>query len=341
MAADDPTDAHAPGPTGAENLPDANAFGPTGAENLPDANAFGPTGAENLPDAHGPGPTGAAGLADADAFGPVGVADLTDAVGTVHAVAGPDARIVSLVPSITELLCDLGLAHELVGRTRFCIHPSALVDSIPVVGGTKDVDIERVRALAPTHVIVNVEENRRETAAALAEFVPDLIVTAPRAPVDNLGLYRLLGAIFGRQDEAALLTRQFKLELQALQRQPLPERRVVCLIWRHPWMMAGPDTYIAAMLGLLHWRIGVAAPAGAATAPYPRVDPASFGDSLDRVLLSTEPYRFGRHYVEELQVLLPDTPVSLIDGEMLAWYGSRAIPALRYLANYARAAADA
>lgn len=267
--------------------------------------------------------------------------ELTDAVGTVHAVAEQGARIVSLVPSITELLCDLGLAGELVGRTRFCIHPRALVGTIPMVGGTKDVDIDRVRALAPTHVIVNVEENRRATADALAEFVPDMIVTAPRAPADNPPLYRLLGGIFGRQREAADLTEQFEQQLRALQQQSWREQRVACLIWHHPWMMAGPDTYIGGMLGLVGWRIGVAAPAGAAKASYPRVDPASFGDSLDRVLLATEPYRFRQRHIEELQALLPRTPISLIDGEMIAWYGSRAIRALQYLGDYAAAATGA
>ena len=98
--------------------------------------------------------------------------------------AGP--RIVCLVPSITELLCDLGLAGQLVGRTGFCVHPWETVRRIPKVGGTKDVRLDRIRELAPTHVVVNVDENRREDAEALAEFVPEVIVTHPRAPRDNL-----------------------------------------------------------------------------------------------------------------------------------------------------------
>src|SRR5215475_8722482 len=100
------------------------------------------------------------------------------------------ARIVCLVPSITELVCDLGLADQLVGRTGFCIHPWETVRRIPKVGGTKDVKLDRVKQLGPTHVIVNVEENRRETAEALAEFVPEIVVTHPKRPRDNLDLYR-------------------------------------------------------------------------------------------------------------------------------------------------------
>jgi ABC-type Fe3+-hydroxamate transport system substrate-binding protein len=105
------------------------------------------------------------------------------------------------VPSITELICDLGLTNQLVGQTGFCIHPWEKVRAIPKVGGTKDVKLEKIRSLAPTHVIVNIDENLRESAYALAEFVPHIIVTHPQKPRDKLGLYRLLGAIFHRRKE--------------------------------------------------------------------------------------------------------------------------------------------
>src|ERR1700727_3916692 len=99
------------------------------------------------------------------------VADgVVDAAGVTHARAGADARIVSLVPSITELVCDLGLADRLVGRTGFCIHPWETVRTIPKLGGTKDVKLDRIRELAPTHAILNIDENRRELADELAEL---------------------------------------------------------------------------------------------------------------------------------------------------------------------------
>src|ERR1700727_3338601 len=100
-----------------------------------------------------------------------------DAAGVAHARSGADARIVSLVPSITELVCDLGLADRLVGRTGFCIPPWETVRRIPKGGGTKDVKLDRIRELAPTHAILNIDENRREIADALAEFVPHIVVT--------------------------------------------------------------------------------------------------------------------------------------------------------------------
>ena len=111
--------------------------------------------------------------------------------------AGP-IRIVSLVPSLTELLCDLGLAPQLVGRTGFCIHPRETVRAIPKVGGTKSVNLARLRELAPTHVIVNIDENEKPTVEEIARFVPHVVVTHPLHPRDNLALYRLLGGIFHR-----------------------------------------------------------------------------------------------------------------------------------------------
>jgi ABC-type hemin transport system substrate-binding protein len=111
-------------------------------------------------------------------------------------------RIVSLVPSLTELVCELGLAGQLVGRTGFCIHPADAVRAIPKVGGTKTVNLEKIRALAPTHVILNRDENLKETADALARFVPNLVVTHPLAPEDNLALYRQFGETFGREVQA-------------------------------------------------------------------------------------------------------------------------------------------
>ena len=135
---------------------------------------------------------------------------LRDAAGSVHVPAHADARIVSLVPSITELVCDLGLAAKLVGRTGFCVHPQQIVRGIPKVGGTKTVDIDKVRALRPTHVILNIDENEKPLAETLAGFVPHLIVTHPLAPLDNLALYRLIGGIFGREREAADLCTTFQ-----------------------------------------------------------------------------------------------------------------------------------
>jgi ABC-type Fe3+-hydroxamate transport system substrate-binding protein len=258
--------------------------------------------------------------------------DLVDAVGTVHSVAGGDARIVSLVPSVTELLCDLGLSSQLVGRTGFCIHPREIVRGIPKVGGTKDVDVDRVRELAPTHLVVNIDENRKETVDALAAFVPSIVVTHPLAPEDNLGLYRLLGGIFGRPAEAERLCDAFSAayaDLGDAARRPAP---VLYLIWRDPWMTVSRDTYISRTLALVGWQT---LPERSADR-YPEVDITAVPGTVERVLLSSEPYRFREKHLAEVEMLVPGARVELIDGEMTSWYGSRAIEGLRYLGAYAQ-----
>jgi ABC-type Fe3+-hydroxamate transport system substrate-binding protein len=244
------------------------------------------------------------------------------------------ARIVCLVPSITELVCDLGLADQLVGRTGFCIHPWETVRHIPKVGGTKDVLLDRVRALAPTHAIVNVDENTLETTDALREFVDHVIVTHPCAPRDNLDLYRLIGSTFGREREAERLCDTFASVHERVRERA--ERRaasdVLYLIWREPWMTVARDTYISQMLALVNWRTlpGVAADR------YPEVDLQAYAGHVDRVLLSSEPYHFKERHLAEVAAVVGDgAKVSLIDGEMTSWYGSRAIAGLEYLDRYA------
>ena len=258
---------------------------------------------------------------------------MRDAAGTVHEPADGEPRIVSLVPSITELLCDLGLGPQIVGRTGFCIHPWDTVREIAKVGGTKDVRLDRVRELAPTHVVVNIDENTRETAQALARFVPHVIVTHPLAPDDNPGLYELLGAIFHRGPQAEMLGARFgearrRLREQTAGREP---EDVLYLIWRDPWMTVAPDTYIARTLALLGWRT-LPREAGER---YPAVELGRYAGMVDRVLLSSEPFHFKAAHLEEVRALIPGARVSLIDGEMTSWYGSRAIAGLEYLGAYA------
>ena len=237
-------------------------------------------------------------------------------------------RIVSLVPSITELVCELGLGAHLVGRTGFCVHPREVVRTVPKVGGTKSVDLEKIRALAPTHVILNKDENRVETAEALARFVPNLVVTHPLAPEDNAELYRQLGAAFGREREAEALCARFEDALAAARRARRDERRVLYLIWKDPWMTVSRDTYISRTLAVFGWRT---APEQSAER-YPKLA-ALRGLGAELVLLSSEPYRFREAHRAEVEALA-GAPALLIDGEMTSWYGPRAIAGLAYLADF-------
>jgi ABC-type Fe3+-hydroxamate transport system substrate-binding protein len=237
-------------------------------------------------------------------------------------------RIVSLVPSITELLCDLDLSDQLVGRTGFCIHPWETVKTIPKVGGTKDLKFDRIRELEPTHVVVNIDENRKEDAEALAEFIPYVVVTHPLAPRDNLDLYRQMGREFDREAEAEELCGRFEAALARVDERP--EEKVLYLIWRDPWMTISPETYISQTLGLFNWKTVPAA----TDERYPQVDLGAV--EVDRVLLSSEPFHFKEHHVAEVEELVPGAKVSLIDGEMTSWYGSRAITGVDYLREYTR-----
>ena len=273
---------------------------------------------------------------------------VVDAIGRAHALARADARIVSLVPSVTELLFELGAGDRLVGRTGFCIHPKDRIKTVPKVGGTKSADIERIRELAPTHLIVNIDENEKPTVDQLARFVPNVIVTHPLGPLDNLPLYRLLGGIFGRESRAAELCEAFqKAYSNAVGAcAELPRERVLYLIWKSPWMTVSRDTYISRTLAAVGWDTAEIESADR----YPEIEltPALLAN-VDCILLSSEPYAFRKRHLDEIRQMLAaannyfvptpieefDSPVkvSLIDGEMTSWYGSRAIEGMKYLSR--------
>ena len=258
-----------------------------------------------------------------------------DALGVQHfPLANPgNARIACLVPSITETLFAMGLGAQVVARTGFCIHPEPAVREVPKVGGTKDVNVSKLLELEPTHVIVNIDENRKATVDQLRKMIPHVIVTHPLVPEDSATLFRLLGHAFAADAAALRLTRELADAL-ALARSvgaTLPAETVLYAIWKNPWMTVSRDTYVSAMLAIVGWK----------TLPiqaekrYPEV---ALGDSLwrdaERIFLSSEPYSFGDEHINELHDATGLTqPIQLIDGEMVSWYGVRAIAGLRYLAN--------
>ncbi len=253
-----------------------------------------------------------------------------DWAGVAHAPAAGAPRIACLVPSLTELLFALGLAAHVVARTGFCVHPRA-ARQVPKVGGTKDPDLATLRALAPTHLVVNVDENRREDVEAARAFVPHVIVTHPDAPEDNPRLFALFGHVFGRAAEAAALAAGFAdaLAAAAAATRGLDRERVLYLIWRGPWMTVARATYVSATLARVGWDT---LPAASATR-YPTVaddDPAWAG--AQRILLSTEPYAFRPRDADAL-ARRTGKPVHLVDGEWTSWYGPRAGAGLAALAG--------
>ena len=242
----------------------------------------------------------------------------------------------------------MGLAPWIVGRTGFCIHPAIQVRSIAKVGGTKDVNLAKIQKLAPTHVIVNVDENELHTVEKLREFVPHVIVTHPRAPQDNLDLIDQLQSVFamysiafGAMNTMAIgLKHQISERMLRFEQYSEPKQRVLYLIWREPWMTVARDTYISRMLDLINWQTWpeqLGEETGASRYPQLTGTEPWLG-SIDRVLLSSEPYRFGAQHLQEVKVWLPQAKVQLVDGEVLSWYGSRAVKGLNYLLELAASA---
>jgi len=265
-------------------------------------------------------------------------------------------RIASLVPSLTELVVELGLRELLVARTGFCIHPAGLLRDVPKVGGTKDVNLAKLERLAPTHVLVNVDENRLETVDAIRAWSspPQIVVTHPGGPEDNLALVAQMLAHFGTDvgtsvgtragvaERAATLTQALQHELDQTQPDDRPPQRVLYLIWRDPWMTVARDTYIARMLARIGWHTLPdlrGGESGAARYPALQGDEPWLAE-VQQVLLSSEPYRFTAQHLEAARRLCPNAQARLVDGEMLSWYGPRAVPGLRYLREIAAEALE-
>jgi ABC-type Fe3+-hydroxamate transport system substrate-binding protein len=262
---------------------------------------------------------------------------IVDAAGVVHRPAGGGFRIVSLVPSITELLFDLDLGEAVVGRTAFCVHPRNRVKAAKSVGGTKQVNFEKLKRLSPTHVIVNVDETPRELAEEMTRLGYQVVVTHPIDVRDNLELYRLIGRLFSREDKADALCAQFETAYETLttNARRLAERWVLYLIWKDPWMTVSRDTYISRMLALARWQT-IDMPGDAR---YPTLELTNdLLSKVDLVLFSSEPFPFKEHHLESFRADFADhaAKATMIDAEMVSWYGSRAISGLAYLGDFAR-----
>ncbi len=272
-----------------------------------------------------------------DDIGVPGAADasLTDAAGIAHRRAEGPARIVSLVPSLTELLFALDLGDRMVGRTAYCVQPKGRVRAVPSIGGTKTVHLDRLRRLEPTHIIVNIDETPQALAETLADLGYVVIVTHPVTVDDNLALYRLCGGIFRREAAAERLCGEFEAARAVLRARAggMPPRTALYLIWKNPWMTVSRATYIAHMLGEAGF---VTWPAEAETR-YPAITLNE--DTLceiSTVLFATEPFPFQHRHLAAFGQAFPQhrDKARLIDGQMVSWYGSRAIQAFAYLDGF-------
>ena len=236
----------------------------------------------------------------------------------------PPQRIISLVPSQTELLFDLGLGDRVVGITKFCVHPTHWFKSKTRIGGTKQVNIQSAKALQPDLIIANKEENVKEQVEALADIAP-VYVTDVGTLAEALNMIQDIGQLTHTAAVAQKIANTISIKLAEFQ--PVTKTNgVLYLIWREPFMCVGTDTFISNML--LHCGLRNLAPA----TRYPALTAEDIHHiNPPVVLLSSEPYPFKQKHMAELQAILPNSKIRLVDGEMFSWYGSRLLHAADYL----------
>ena len=246
--------------------------------------------------------------------------NVTDQMGRRVAVPFPPQRIVSLVPSQTELLFDLGLGEKVVGTTKFCIHPAEARATSTVVGGTKNFDVDKIVALKPDLIIGNKEENYQDGIEQLTAKYPVWLSDISNL-TKALDMIRRVGLIAGAKEKAAVLANEIEAAFAALEA-PAAEKALVSvayLIWRKPYMVAATGTFVDDMLH----RAGFAN-AFAGLGRYPEISAEQLTQAApQRIFLSSEPYPFAAKHVAEFQQLLPAAKIEIVDGELFSWYGSR------------------
>ncbi|MEP3837082.1 MAG: helical backbone metal receptor [Algibacter sp.] len=246
---------------------------------------------------------------------------------TIHLKDIPK-RIISLVPSQTELLCDLGLESYLVGVTKFCVHPQHVKINVTVVGGTKQIQLEKIIALQPDIILCNKEENTKEIVEA-CQLICAVHVSDIFNIDDSVALIQQYGSIFNKEQEALKISNKIKSEMVDFKVfiQNKPVLKVVYFIWKNPWMVAASNTFIDYLLQLNQFENVFAS-----KMRYPEIDILDFAtnENIELVLLSSEPFPFKETHQKALQENYPNAKIILVDGEMFSWYGSRLTKAFTY-----------
>lgn len=252
-----------------------------------------------------------------------GMPSFTDQLNRTICLSKRPRRIISLVPSQTELLYTLGLEESVVGITKFCVHPETWYHNKTRIGGTKAIDPARIDALRPDLIIANKEENERPQIEALASRYP-VWISDVKTLSDALDMIRAIGRITDAFPKASALADDIAREFAALPPTPLPP--AAYFIWRRPWMAAGGDTFIHDMLHHAGFTN-----AFANSDRYPIIHLTDLaGPSRPIILLSSEPYPFRQRHADEVREILPDAQIHLVDGEFFSWYGSRLLHAPAY-----------
>jgi ABC-type Fe3+-hydroxamate transport system substrate-binding protein len=282
----------------------------------------------------------------------------TDQTGYEFELKEKRVNIVSLVPSQTELLFDLGLDQQVKGITKFCIHPSHWKNTKTIVGGTKKIRMEKIQSLHPDLIIANKEENTKEEIEYLRQHYP--VYTSDINDLEEaLKMISEVGILVDKKEAANSIIEEIRKSFEALKswhhtvevtqqekydskgdtyNTKLPDHKlnVAYLIWRNPYMAAGSDTFIHSMIEACGWEN--------ALENFPRYPEVQLNQnpeihnsqnlpdlsSADIILLSSEPYPFAQKHIDEIQSFLPGKLILLVDGEMFSWYGSRLLKSAAY-----------
>lgn len=266
-------------------------------------------------------------------------------VNMIKTLNRPSLRIISLVPSLTETLCELGLQPQIVGCTQFCVHPNSLRHTATAVGGTKDPSLEKMIALKPSHILVNTEENTADIIAQLKQreltYGWEVVETFPKDPQESIHMVVELVRRFATEPQRLAQWQERLHSAQTKIAQEITETSYIYLIWRDPWMVAGDQTYISKLLGLKGYR-NVVETSDNPTERYPILTCEHLlQTSPQKLLFSSEPFPFKKRHIEEFYRWAEQGGVSnpqsmhahLVDGRALSWWGWGTLAGLEYLAQ--------
>jgi len=236
----------------------------------------------------------------------------------------PPKRIISVVPSQTELLHDLGLDLEVIGITKFCVHPKKWHEEKIKIGGTKSLHLEKIIELKPDLIIANKEENTQSDIEYLAQYFP-IWISDIKTLKDAQNMILQVGELTGKATLAKEIVSKINTEFDSLSQNKKP-KKVAYLIWRNPWMTVGNDTFIHDMICRLGWQNVFEN-----EIRYPETSLETIAQlTPELILLSSEPYPFQEKHIAEIQKQIPNEQIILVDGEMFSWYGSRMLLASKY-----------
>lgn len=245
---------------------------------------------------------------------------------TLHLHKTPE-RIVSLVPSQTELLVDLGLEDSIVGVTKFCVHPKQLRKEKSVVGGTKQVHYDVIKELSPDIILCNKEENTKDMISSLEQIAP-VHISDVYTLADSLELIEMYGNLFDTSEKAKTIIEDIKAKLTDF-RAFVSDRKklsVVYFIWKNPYMVAANHTFINEMLLVNHFENSYEN-----VSRYPEISLSELKEKQpDLILLSSEPYPFKVNDTDLFKSVCPEAKIKIVDGEAFSWYGSRLLKAFDY-----------